>query len=64
METRMAKISNHFSLDLIVKLDHLTLAQVLLDDQSINKSTLWYIQKNLREAKKVKLYEKVRAKMA
>ena len=30
----------------------------------INKSTLWYIQKNLREGKKVKLYEKVRAKMA
>ena len=29
----------------------------------INKSTLWYIQKNLREGKKVKLYDKVRAKM-
>jgi CRISPR-associated protein Cas1 len=29
----------------------------------INKSTLWYIQKNLREGKKVKLYEKVRSKM-
>ena len=29
----------------------------------INKSTLSYIQKNLRECKKVKLYDKVRAKM-
>lgn len=29
----------------------------------INKSTLWYIQKNLREGKKVKLYDKVKAKM-
>jgi CRISPR-associated protein Cas1 len=30
----------------------------------INKSTLWYIQKNLREGKKVKLYDKVKAKIA
>ncbi len=29
----------------------------------INKSTLWYIQKNLREGNKVKLYDKVKAKM-
>jgi CRISPR-associated protein Cas1 len=29
----------------------------------INKSTLWYIQKNLREGKKVKLYDKVNAKV-
>jgi hypothetical protein len=29
----------------------------------INKSTLWYIQKNLREGKKVKLYDKIRAKI-
>jgi CRISPR-associated protein Cas1 len=29
----------------------------------IHKSTRWYIQKNLREGKKVKLYDKVRAKM-
>jgi CRISPR-associated protein Cas1 len=29
----------------------------------INKSTLWYIQKNLREGKKVKLYDKVKAKI-
>ncbi len=29
----------------------------------INKSTLWYIQKNVREGKKVKLYDKVRAKI-
>jgi len=29
----------------------------------INKSTLWYIRKNLREGKKVKLYDKVRAKI-
>ncbi len=29
----------------------------------INKSTLWYIQKNLREGKKVKLYDKVGAKI-
>jgi CRISPR-associated protein Cas1 len=28
----------------------------------INKSTLWYIQKNLRDGKKVKLYDKVNAK--
>jgi CRISPR-associated protein Cas1 len=26
----------------------------------INKSTLWYIQKKLRQGKKVKLYEKVK----
>ncbi len=26
-----------------------------------NMSTLWYIQKNLREGKKVKLYDKVKA---
>jgi CRISPR-associated protein Cas1 len=30
----------------------------------INKSTLWYIRKNLREGKKVKLYDKVKAKIA
>lgn len=29
----------------------------------INKSTLWYIQKNIREGKKVKLYEKVKVKI-
>jgi CRISPR-associated protein Cas1 len=29
----------------------------------INKSTLWYIQKNLRDGKKVKLYDKVRGKI-
>jgi CRISPR-associated protein Cas1 len=29
----------------------------------INKSTLWYIQKNLRAGKKVKLYDKVKAKI-
>jgi CRISPR-associated protein Cas1 len=29
----------------------------------IDRSTLWYIQKNLREGKKVKLCDKVRAKM-
>jgi CRISPR-associated protein Cas1 len=29
----------------------------------LNKSTLWYIQKNLREGKKVKLYDKVKAKI-
>ncbi len=29
----------------------------------INKSTLWYIQKNMREGKKVKLYDKVKAKI-
>ncbi len=30
----------------------------------INKSTLWYIQKNLREGKKVKLYYEVKAKIS
>lgn len=29
----------------------------------INKSTLWYIQKNIRDGKKVKLYDKVKAKI-
>ncbi len=29
----------------------------------INKSTLWYIQKNLREDKKVRLYDKVKVKI-
>ncbi|HTY90138.1 MAG TPA: hypothetical protein VMC84_03085 [Methanocella sp.] len=29
----------------------------------INKSTLWYIQKNMREGKKFKLYDEVKAKM-
>ena len=29
----------------------------------INKSTLWYIRKNLREGRKVKLYDKVKAKI-
>jgi CRISPR-associated protein Cas1 len=29
----------------------------------INKSTLWQIQKNLRARKKVKLYDKVKAKI-
>jgi CRISPR-associated protein Cas1 len=33
-------------------------------DLGINKSTLWYIPKNLREGKKVKLYDKVRARIA
>ena len=35
-----------------------------LKEPGINKSTLWYIRKNLREGKKVKLYDKVRTKMA
>lgn len=30
----------------------------------INKSTLWYIQKNIREGKKVKLYDKINIKIA
>jgi CRISPR-associated protein Cas1 len=29
----------------------------------INKSTLWYIQKNLRDSKKIKIYGKVKAKI-
>lgn len=29
----------------------------------INKSTMWYIQKKLREGKKVKLYDNVKAKI-
>ena len=29
----------------------------------LNKSTLWYIQKSLQEGKKVKLYDKVKAKI-
>jgi CRISPR-associated protein Cas1 len=32
-------------------------------EMGINKSTLWYIQKNLREGKKVKLYYKVKVKL-
>jgi CRISPR-associated protein Cas1 len=31
---------------------------------NINKSTLWYIQKHIKEGKKVKVYEKVMNKMA
>jgi len=30
----------------------------------INKSTLWYIQKHIKEGKKVKVYEKVMNKIA
>ena len=30
----------------------------------INKSTLWHMQKNLREGMRVKIYDKVRCKMA
>lgn len=29
----------------------------------LNRSTLWYIQKNIREGKKIELYEKVKAKL-
>jgi CRISPR-associated protein Cas1 len=29
----------------------------------ISKTTLWHIRKNIREGKKVKLYDKVKAKM-
>lgn len=29
----------------------------------LNKSTLWYIQKNIREGKKIELYDKVNAKV-
>jgi CRISPR-associated protein Cas1 len=29
----------------------------------INKSTLWYIRKNLREGKRITLYEKVKSKI-
>jgi len=29
----------------------------------INRNTLWYIQKNLREGKKIKIYDKVKAKI-
>lgn len=29
----------------------------------INKSTLWYMQKNLQEGKRVKVYEKVKDKL-
>jgi CRISPR-associated protein Cas1 len=30
----------------------------------INKSTLWYMQKNLREGKRVKIYEKVKDRLS
>jgi CRISPR-associated protein Cas1 len=30
----------------------------------ISKTTLWYIRKNIGEGKKVKLYEKIRSKIA
>jgi hypothetical protein len=30
---------------------------------SINKSTLWYIQKHIKEIKKIKIYDKVRTKV-
>jgi len=33
------------------------------NEMGINKSTLWYTQKNLREGKKVKLYDKVKSKI-
>jgi CRISPR-associated protein Cas1 len=29
----------------------------------INKSTLWYIQKNIREGKKIELYDKIKSKI-
>lgn len=29
----------------------------------LNKSTLWYIQKNIRKGKKIELYDKVKAKL-
>lgn len=29
----------------------------------INRNTLWYIKKNLREGKKIKIYDKVKTKM-
>lgn len=31
---------------------------------SVNKSTLWYIRKNLREGKKIKLYDKIKGNIA
>jgi hypothetical protein len=33
-------------------------------EPDINKSTLWYIKKDLREGKKVKLYDKIEAKIS
>jgi len=29
----------------------------------INKSTLWYMQKNLREVKRIQIYDKVKDKI-
>ncbi len=29
----------------------------------INKSTLWYMQKNIKEGKRIKIYEKVNIKL-
>ena len=29
----------------------------------ISKTTLWYMQKNLREGKRIKIYEKVKDKL-
>ena len=29
----------------------------------INKSTLWYMQKNIREGKRIKVYDKVKGRM-
>jgi len=29
----------------------------------INKSTLWYIQKNIREGKKIEIYDKIMTKI-
>lgn len=30
----------------------------------LNKSTLWYIQKNIKEGKKIEIYDKVKSKIS
>jgi CRISPR-associated protein Cas1 len=54
----------------VIRNDDLEIRHALLNmtpeqrrELGINKSTLWYIQKKLRDGKKVKLYDKVMAKI-
>lgn len=42
----------------------LKMTPVKRKELGINKSTLWYIQKNIRKGKKIKIYDKVKSKMS
>lgn len=51
------------NVDLEIRETLLSISPDQRKELGINKSTLWYIQKNLRDGKRIQIYDKVQTKM-